>query len=518
MNPIDELYALQETAGYLSDPDLRTLSKKLDVPLYELEGITSFYPHFRRTPPAHFRVGACRDLACHLRDGGRALARLESACAGRDDVEFEPISCPGQCDRAPACLLNDLPAEPEAILAQLESSEPLGESSEREPRRWQSDPYASAARHYSELRALVASQDFEGAIARVGDSGLRGLGGAGFPTGRKWEMVRAASGTTKYVVGNADESEPGAFKDRVILEELPHLVIEGLVIAGLAVGAEQGWIYIRHEYRQPLAALRRALDAAYEQGVLGSAVCGSELRFELRIFVSPGGYILGEETAMLEALEGRRGEPRNKPPFPGVVGLHGKPTLINNVETFAHVPRVLQTGRADLKLFSVCGDVNEPGVYEAPLGTPLRELIERAGGMRDAAALLAFLPGGASTGFLPASQVDVAMDWDSLQAAGSALGAGAVVVVAEGADLLELGGNLTAFFRNESCGKCVPCRIGTEKAVKLIDERSDSALAKLPALDETLRETSLCGLGQVALTPVLSILERFPSAKKGSAR
>ena len=516
MNPIEELYALQETTGYLSEGDLRALSKKLRVPLYELEGITSFYPHFRRTPPPAYRVGACRDLACHLRDGGRAPTMLESLCAQRDDVEFEEISCPGLCDRAPACLLNDVPAVPDEVEAHLAASSPPVEARPAgPPRRWETDPYTGPAEHYAGLRELVESRDFDGVIARVSESGLRGLGGAGFPTGRKWELVRSASAVPKYVIGNADESEPGAFKDRVILEELPHLVIEGMALAGLAVGAEQGWIYIRHEYQGPRNALRRALDAAYDQGVLGQSVCGSELSFDLRIFVSPGGYILGDETALLEALEGRRGEPRNKPPFPGVAGLHAKPTLINNVETLAHVPRILRTGRADLKFFSVSGDVNEPGVHEAPLGVRLHELIERSGGLRDGKELLAFLPGGASTGFLPASRADVRMDWEPLREAGSALGAGAVVIVGTGADLLELGRNLTAFFRNESCGKCVPCRIGTEKAVLLIEQRREETLALLPELDEALRETSLCGLGQVALTPVLSILEHFPETRNG---
>jgi NADH:ubiquinone oxidoreductase subunit F (NADH-binding) len=344
------------------------------------------------------------------------------------------------------------------------------------------------------------------------------MGGAGFPTGRKWELVKKEPGAQKHVVCNADESEPGAFKDRVILEELPHLVIEGLVLAGLTVGADQGIVYVRHEYAGPTEALQIAIDAAYEQGVLGASVLGSGLRFDLRIFVSPGGYILGEETALLEALEGRRGEPRNKPPFPGTVGLYGRPTLINNVETLAHVPRVVRTGQAELKFFSVSGDVAQPCVVEAPLGITLQELIERAGGMRDGRALLAFLPGGASTGFLAAKHADVRMSWEGLQAAGSALGAGAVVIVGEGADLLDLGRNLTAFFRNESCGKCVPCRIGTEKAVQLIDEGRPESLALLRELDEALRETSICGLGQLALTPVLSLLESFPDLEFGAAR
>ena len=511
MNSIDELYALQGDGGYLSEEDLRALSERTGIPLYELQAVSSFYPHFRRTPPPALRVGACRDLSCHLRDGGRSLRKVAELCAGRSDVEFEEISCPGQCDRAPACLVNDVPVahdEVEGFLASPSSAP--GAEPPATPRRWRSDPYAGPDQHYDELRKLAASRDFDGTIGRITDSGLRGMGGAGFPTGRKWELVRAEAATPKYVVCNADESEPGAFKDRVILEELPHLVIEGMALGALAVGAEEGWIYIRHEYLRPREQLQRAIDAAYASGVLGENVCGSGLRFELRIFVSPGGYILGEETALLEALEGRRGEPRNKPPFPGVVGLHGKPTLINNVETLAHVPRILATGSADLKFFSVSGDVSQPGVVEAPLGTSLREIVERAGGMRDGAEIQAFLPGGASTGFLPGDRADIAMDWESLREADTALGAGAVVVVGADADLLDLGRNLTAFFRNESCGKCVPCRIGTEKAVRLIDSGTRDDLALLPQLDEALRETSICGLGQIALTPVLSVLHHFP--------
>ncbi len=517
MNPIEELLALQQSRGYLSEDDLRGLSERGRVPLYELEGIASFYPHFRCTPPPALSVGACRDLSCHLRDGGRTSRRLSELCAGRDDVEFEETSCPGLCDAAPACLVNGVPTATEDVAALLDDPASLRGKAASAPRRWQSDPYAGPDEHYGELRLRVASRDVDGMIEGLTGSGLRGMGGAGFPTGRKWELVRAQPSTLKYVVCNADESEPGAFKDRVILEELPHLVIEGMALGALAIGAEQGWIYIRHEYQRARDVLQKAIDAAYAAGVLGNSVCGSDLRFDLKIFVSPGGYILGEETALLEALEGRRGEPRNKPPFPGVIGLHGQPTLINNVETLAQVPRILRTGRADLKFFSVSGDVARPGVVEAALGIQLGELIERCGGLRDGQELLAFLPGGASTGFLPASRADVPLDWEPLREAGSALGAGAVVVVGHRADLLELGRNLTAFFRNESCGKCVPCRVGTEKAVTLIEARDEAGLALLPELDEALRETSICGLGQVALTPVLSILEHFPESVRSEA-
>jgi NADH:ubiquinone oxidoreductase subunit F (NADH-binding) len=507
MNLIEELYALQEAHGYLREEDLHELGKRLKVPLYELEGLSTFYPHFRREPPPRVRVAACRDVSCHMR--GSAAPALARLCAGHEGVEFEEVSCLGRCDMAPACTVNDVPVKPADVAGYLADPSTLpADEPTATPRRWRCDPYATEADRYGVLRNVLRERrDVGGMIKRIEDSGLRGMGGAGFPTGFKWELVRKEAATPKYVVCNADESEPGTFKDRVILEELPHLVLEGLILGALAIGAHEGWIYIRHEYTRECKAIRRAIRAAYEAGVLGESVCGSGIRFDVNVFVSPGGYILGEETALLEALEGKRGEPRNKPPYPGTRGLHGKPTLVNNVETLALVPYVLRTGRQDLKFFSISGDVNSPGVHEAEAGTTLNQLIEFCGGMRDGARLQAFLPGGASTGFLSAEHADIVMDWKPLQEAGSALGAGAVVVVGEGRDMLDLARNLTAFFRNESCGKCVPCRIGTQKAVAMIDGRLN--LDRMPDLHETLLETSICGLGQAALNPVLSVLERF---------
>jgi formate dehydrogenase/NADH-quinone oxidoreductase subunit F len=321
--------------------------------------------------------------------------------------------------------------------------------------------------------------------------------------------VAAEPATPRYVICNADESEPGAFKDRALLAEAPHLVVEGMVLAGLAVGSHQGWVYIRHEYEPERLLLAREIERARSLGVLGHEVLGSGVAFDLRMFVSPGGYVLGEETALLEAIEGRRGEPRNRPPYPGVRGLYNKPTLINNVETFAQVPRALRTGEVATKLFAVSGDVERPGVVEAPLGTSLSELVERCGGLRHGRRLKVFLPGGASTGFLGPEQAELPLDWDSLRKAGSALGSAAVLVVAEGADLFDVAANLTAFFRNESCGKCAPCRIGTETALAIIEAREPEGLDRLHALHEAMEATSICGLGQAALIPVTSLLDRF---------
>jgi NADH:ubiquinone oxidoreductase subunit F (NADH-binding) len=359
-------------------------------------------------------------------------------------------------------------------------------------------------------------------LSELQASGLRGRGGAGFAMGTKASFLPKGD-MDKYVVCNADESEPGTFKDRVILAELPHLVVEGVLVACRVIGATTAIVYLRHEYGPEKTALAREIERARAEGVLAAAGVAS-----LTVFTSPGGYILGEETALLEALEGRRGEPRNKPPFPGTHGLYGNPTLINNVETFAHVPRILADGAAawkargragapGLKFVALSGDVERPGVYEVPTGTSVRELIDtHGGGVAGGKALLGFVPGGASTAFLPAEKVDAPLSFDGMRAAGSALGSGAVIVLAQGRDPLAVATNLVRFFRNESCGKCVPCRVGSDKAVGILERvlagtAGPDELAALPALHETLALSSICGLGQVALVPAISAIAAFPA-------
>jgi NADH:ubiquinone oxidoreductase subunit F (NADH-binding) len=382
----------------------------------------------------------------------------------------------------------------------------------------QTDPYPTVAERYSTVLAQL-----EGAaiLAAVTDAGLRGMGGAGFPTGLKWDFVRKQTRTPKAIICNADESEPGTFKDAYILRHLPHLVIEGMALAAKAVDAQQGIIFLRHEYGFERKALEAALAVARQRSVIGVSV-----GFDVQLVISPGGYILGEETALLECLEDRRGEPRNKPPFPGSHGLHGQPTLINNVETFAHVPRIVRHGAAawthlgkpgfsGLKFIAVSGHVTRPGVYEVPMGTTLRELLELAGGMRGGAALHAIMPGGASSNVLPATALDTPLDFAALHKAGSMLGSGAVLFFADGTDMLAVASSITRFFKNESCGKCVPCRVGSEKAVAILDDfrtgsRPAKALDLLPDLASTMAQTSICGLGQVAVAPALSILKQWP--------
>ncbi len=350
------------------------------------------------------------------------------------------------------------------------------------------------------------------------------MGGAGFPTGRKWELVAAQAATPKYAICNADESEPGTFKDRQILAEQAHLVLEGLLLGMAATGAEEGWVFIRHEYGPEEAVVRREIDYLRAAGLAGENAAGTGRRLSVEVFTSPGGYILGEESALIECMEGHRGEPRNKPPFPGVYGLWGKPTLMNSVETFAHVPIIAQRGAdwwkqqgtaggSGLKFFAVSGHVERPGVYCVPMGTTARQLLELAGGVSGGRRLGAIQPGGASSNFLGPDGLDVPLDFDALAQAGSMLGSGALAVLAEGTDLLAAATNVLRFFRDESCGKCVPCRVGSTKAHQILSglledgggpAQVDERVAKL---EETMRRTSICGLGQVALGPVMSVVK-----------
>ena len=530
---------VQHELGWLSDDTLREIAKEQRVPLYRLEGLVSFYPSFQRTPPLRKTVHVCRDVSCAMGGCAKLSADLRENLADQEDVEFVEVSCIGRCENAPAVSIDEIPIGN----ASLDNLSPLIDGSQllpsnaptQTPQQWKCDPYRKPEDRYHTVRTLGENVGETGTetlgdacIEALKESGLRGMGGAGFPTGRKWELVRGESEPQKYVVCNADESEPGTFKDRVILEELPHLVIEGMLLAGLTIGAETGIVYLRHEYQKEQKALEAALAHAREAGILGDNAAGTGRRFDIEIFVSPGGYILGEETALLEALEDKRGEPRNKPPYPGTHGLWGKPTLINNVETYALATSIVTHGVdwwnsqaagdfVGLKFVSISGDVKQPGVYEIPIGTSVSDLIDLGGGMRDGVTLQAFLPGGASSNFLPADKVDTPLDFDAMKAAGSMLGTGAVIVIGDQHNLFDLATNIVRFFRNESCGKCVPCRVGSQKAVQILEgvacgESNDAELSILPELGDTLEQTSICGLGQVALNPILSLMKNVPQS------
>jgi NADH:ubiquinone oxidoreductase subunit F (NADH-binding) len=353
------------------------------------------------------------------------------------------------------------------------------------------------------------------------------MGGAGFPTGMKWEIVRNAPGEEHYIVCNADESEPGTIKDRFIMQTVPWLVIEGMIVAGLVTGSRKGILYIRHEYEEPREILQKEIDRCYREKLLGDRILGSDLNFDLEIFVSPGGYICGEESALLEAIEGKRAEPRNKPPFPGTNGLWNQPTVINNVETFTFATVILmrgvdwfkaqgRNGAAGMKFVGISGDVNRPGIFEVPMGISYEELLQNyAGGILDNRALLAFAPSGPSSGYLPASMTNLPLDWNAVAAAGSMVGSGAIVVVGEGRCMLDMALNAVRFYRNESCGKCVPCRMGSQKMVEMLtgwtEGRShDGDMRLLDDLSSAMKLTSICGLGQIVPAPIQSVLKHFP--------
>ncbi len=533
---IPMLMEIQERLGWLPREELEALAREQKRPLYEIQGLVSFYPHFRTQPPAGVTVRVCHDLTCWLNGAEDRIAQLHEQYGDGGDVEVVEISCPGRCDIAPAATVDEQPARLDDVDTLVEAKRSgdndLGAVLAYGPEGgWPNDPYGPGEPRYQALRALLSGEITpQQVIDNLQASGLRGMGGAGFPTGKKWELVRgeeAVDGSgIKYAICNADESEPGTFKDRQLLAEQPHLVLEGLLMGMVVTGAEEGWVFIRHEYGPEEAVLHAEIENLREQGLIGDDVLGSGRRLSLDIFTSPGGYILGEETALIECMEGHRGEPRNKPPFPGVWGLWGRPTLMNSVETFADVPIIVSRGAQwwqdqglgdsdGLKFFAVSGHVERPGVYCVPMGTTIRDLLDLAGGVAGGAALESVQPGGASSNFLGPDHLDVPLDFGTLAEAGSMLGSGAVVVIAEGTDSLAAATNVLRFFRNESCGKCVPCRVGSAKAHDLLTdtlraggELDEGRRARLLELELTMRKTSICGLGQVALGPVVSVMGR----------
>jgi formate dehydrogenase/NADH-quinone oxidoreductase subunit F len=533
---IPALNAIQERVGWLPREELVALSRDVRRPLYEIEGLVSFYPHFRTEPPKRVELRVCHDLSCWLRGSDERIAQLREVYGGNAEVEFVEGSCIGRCDIAPAGTVNEVPvplaAAVDAVARAAEAAKPENAYAVSTDTVWPNDPYPSAADRYAVLRGVLAGQlDPASIIAALKDAGLRGMGGAGFPAGRKWDLVAAQEATPKYAICNADESEPGTFKDREILATQPYLVLEGLLLGMLAVGAEEGWVFIRHEYGPEEQVIRREIEWLRAAGLVGPDAAGTGRRLSVEVFTSPGGYILGEESALIECMEGHRGEPRNKPPFPGTYGLHGQPTLMNSVETLAHIPVIARRGaawwnaqghpeHAGLKFFAVSGHVAHPGVYCVPMGTTARELLDLAGGVSGNRKLGAIQPGGASSNFIGPDQLDVELDFGTLAEAGSMLGSGAMVVMAEGTDLLAAAVNVLRFFRDESCGKCVPCRVGSTKAHRMLADLLASGGGPADVgtdvreLVDVLRRTSICGLGQVALGPVASVLKL--SAQNGN--
>jgi NADH-quinone oxidoreductase subunit F len=393
-------------------------------------------------------------------------------------------------------------------------------------RPWTLKTYQSAGGYELWKKVLTEKIPQEVIIDEVKKSALRGRGGAGFPTGLKWSFMPRHAPGQKYVVCNSDEGEPGTCKDRDILRYNPHAVIEGMAIAGYAMGATVGYNYIRGEFWEPYERFEGALDEARAAGLLGKNLLGSGLDFELYTHLGAGAYICGEETALLESLEGKKGQPRFKPPFPANYGLYGCPTTINNTETFASVPEILRHGgdwflglgkpnNGGCKLFSVSGHVNKPGNFEVPLGTPFRELLEMAGGMRGGRKLKAVIPGGSSVPVVPGDQMmDVDMDYDSIAKVGSMLGSGAVIIIDEDTCMVKVLQNLSHFYFNESCGQCTPCREGTGWLARVIHriEHGHGRPEDLAMLDDVAGKIggrTICALGDAAAMPVQSFLHHF---------
>jgi NADH:ubiquinone oxidoreductase subunit F (NADH-binding)/NADH:ubiquinone oxidoreductase subunit E len=538
----DDLRAIQLRHGFLPKAELEGLSQRTQMPLYQIHSVASFYPHFHLAMPARAEVRVCADMSCHLNGAPELRAELERRFAGSraEDVQIRDVSCLGRCDIAPAVAINDqIFTEVSADRAeQIARTALRGDALHEDhpaPGRaaCASDPYAgddAIGEKYRALMDLTQSKAFERVLSELKLSELRGMGGAGFPTSLKWDLVRKEPGTPKYVVCNADESEPGTIKDRFIMTHLPHLLIEGMAIAGLVTGAKTGILYIRHEYHLQEEILGEELRRCYQLGLLGKNILQSGLDFDLQVFVSPGGYICGEETALIEAIEGHRAEPRNKPPFPVAAGLFGKPTVLNNVETFVNVPQILgrgvewfkaqgQAGSRGWKFVGVSGQVAKPGVFEVPMGTTMREvLFNHACGIRGGRALKAFAPSGPSSGYLPASMVDVRLDFKALADAGSMLGSGAIVVCDDTTCMLDMALNAVRFYRNESCGKCVPCRVGSQKMTDLLvrwtqgplpEPQYRADLALLDELSAAMGLASICGLGQIVPAPIQSVLKHF---------
>jgi NADH-quinone oxidoreductase subunit F len=552
------LWALQERIGWISPGGLNELCRRLTVPPADAYGVATFYAMLAVEPRPARVVHVCEDVACRCNGSRELIAQLEERFGGEGELSDDGSTtwyrspCLGQCDRAPAALVGDAgeaprertlaPTTATAVLDVLAGGDPgegpvtvlpqAGDPSLRLLRRAAAggattlDEYRAHGGYEALRRAVVLGP--EGVIRELKDSKLQGRGGAAFPTGVKWEAVARQPVRPHFLVCNADESEPGTFKDRVLMELDPFALIEAMTVAAYATGCERGYVYIRGEYPEPQHALERALGEARLRGYLGPDVMGERFAFEIEIRKGAGAYICGEETAIFESIEGNRGEPRNKPPFPVTEGLFGKPTVVNNVETLVNVldvvsgsgPVYAETGTeasTGTKLFCLSGHVARPGVYEVPFGTTLRELLDLAGGVVGGRPLQTILMGGAAGGFLRPDELDLPLTFEAAREAKTTLGSGVVLVLDESVDLPHLLQRIAAFFRNESCGQCVPCRVGTvrqqEALARLVSGKTrggvQTELAVIAEVGQCMRDASICGLGQTASSAIESAIDRL---------
>jgi len=524
------LHAAQKIYGWVPEPVAAEISRSLRVPLADVHGVIEFYSLFYNEPTSTHVIRVCTDVTCALKNADGILDHL---CAHHGiqprqtkpdlSLTIEPSPCLGLCEHAPVALVDD---QAETNINLEKGSYELG----RPP----SPVYGSirlltsnsgngttSFEKYGDYVALkkALAMKPEDVINEIKASGLVGRGGAAFPTGVKWEGAAKTEADQKYVICNADESEPGTFKDRVLLIDDPHRTIEGMCIAAYAIGATKGYIYIRGEYPYIVPVLENALKEARDAGYLGND-------FDIEIRVGAGAYICGEETALFESIEGKRGFPRVKPPFPTTHGVFGKPTVINNVETLCSVPLIISMGATEYrkigtekspgpKLFCVSGDVTKTGVYEVPFGVTLRELLDLAGGVANGRQLQSVLFGGAAGAFATSAHLDVKMTFEDLRAAGLPLGSGVVMVFDETRDMRQVLKSLGHFFAHESCGKCYPCQMGSQRQKEILDRLAEGKslpgdFDRLQDVGWTMTDSSLCGLGQTAASAVLSAMKLWP--------
>ncbi|ULR54604.1 NAD(P)H-dependent oxidoreductase subunit E [Streptomyces deccanensis] len=545
------LHAINDRIGWISEGALDYLCRRLTVPPAEAYGVATFYAMFSVKPRPATVLHVCTDLACAAAGASDLCAGIESRLGLGSGVGVQRSPCLGLCERAPAALaikagdpVRTAVAAPATVeAAVLAASAP--DSAEEEPAAAMAVPQAGdpsltllsrvgvvdpsslddyrAHGGYTALRRAFQLGP-AGVIREVTDSGLVGRGGAAFPTGRKWQATAAQPDHPHYLVCNADESEPGTFKDRVLMEGDPFSLVEAMTIAGYATGAHRGYLYLRGEYPRALARLENALAQCRARGLLGDDVLGQGYAFDIEIRRGAGAYICGEETALFNSIEGYRGEPRSKPPFPVEKGLFGKPTVENNVETLVNVLPILTMGAPAYaaigtarstgpKLFCVSGSVDRPGIYELPFGATLGDLLTLAG-VRD--RLRAVLLGGAAGGFVRPDELDIPLTFEGTREAGTTLGSGVVMAFDDTVPLPRLLLRIAEFFRDESCGQCVPCRVGTvrqEEALHRIAERTGAAaagdIALLREVGRAMRDASICGLGQTAWNAVESAIDRL---------
>ncbi|MGJ8617813.1 MAG: NAD(P)H-dependent oxidoreductase subunit E [Sulfitobacter sp.] len=510
---IEYLHLIQDKYGHLSAAHLRALAEEMRVGMAEVYEVATFYAHFDvvkedEAPPPALTIRVCDSLSCELAGAQALKAALEDGLDA-SQVRVLRAPCMGRCDTAPVLEIghNHIDhATPEKVNAAIAA----GDTHAHVP-EYETFATYMAAGGYDALKDLRAGGDWETVQEKVLASGLRGLGGAGFPSGKKWGFVRANAGP-RYMAVNGDEGEPGTFKDRWYLERTPHMFLEGMLIAAWAVEADKVFLYMRDEYPAVLEILAREIKALEDAGIVDAGYV------DLRR--GAGAYICGEESAMIESIEGKRGIPRHRPPFVAQVGVFGRPTLVHNIETLHWVARICRegpevlsgtelNGRKGLRSYSVSGRVAAPGMYLLPAGSTITDIITAAGGMADGHVFKAYQPGGPSSGLLPASMDDIPLDFDTLQPHGSFIGSAAVVVLSDQDSARAAALNMLRFFEDESCGQCTPCRVGCEKAVKLMQsDKWDTGL--LEELSTAMVDASICGLGQAAPNPIRMVMKHFP--------